>query len=115
MLSEASGSQVDVLNPLHTDFDYIVNAVAIGDDGGGGPDDNPGDNFSLAVDRTEEEINGRQAAAETEGTGHLVVVDHEGNEVIRDSRIALCRCGASKNKPFCDGTHSEIGFPGDGD
>jgi uncharacterized Fe-S cluster protein YjdI len=47
--------------------------------------------------------------------GPFVVVDHEGNEVIRDSRIALCRCGASKNKPFCDGTHSEIGFPGDGD
>ncbi len=45
--------------------------------------------------------------------GSFVIVDHDGNEVIRDSRIALCRCGASANKPFCDGTHSEIGFPGD--
>jgi len=24
--------------------------------------------------------------------------------------IALCRCGGSKNKPFCDGTHNEISF-----
>ena len=32
-------------------------------------------------------------------------VDMTGKE-----KVALCRCGASVNKPFCDGTHSKIGF-----
>ncbi len=52
------------------------------------------------------------AKIETEGT--LGILDHEGNAVPhREGRaVFLCRCGGSKNKPFCDGTHSKIGFAG---
>ena len=43
--------------------------------------------------------------------GPVELFDPEGNKITVDKpRIALCRCGASSNKPFCDGTHSSIGF-----
>ncbi len=45
--------------------------------------------------------------------GPIKIVDEEGNETILEKdRISLCRCGASKNKPFCDSTHRTIGFEG---
>ncbi len=43
--------------------------------------------------------------------GTFRVVDAEGVEFPVDKEtIALCRCGASTGKPFCDGTHSKVGF-----
>lgn len=48
-------------------------------------------------------------------TGELELVDHDGNVVPLPegkTTITLCRCGASTRKPFCDGTHSRIGFKG---
>jgi CDGSH-type Zn-finger protein len=44
--------------------------------------------------------------------GDITIVDHEGNAFGLAGRtaIALCRCGHSENKPFCDGTHGKIGF-----
>jgi len=42
--------------------------------------------------------------------GPVRIVDIRGEVVREDTRLALCRCGASRNKPFCDGTHREIGF-----
>ena len=39
------------------------------------------------------------------------VIDWNGQEYRVERRpIALCRCGGSTTKPFCDGTHSKIGF-----
>ncbi len=46
-------------------------------------------------------------------TGPIELVDHEGNELeVSGPTFYLCRCGGSTNKPFCDGTHAEIGFQG---
>jgi uncharacterized Fe-S cluster protein YjdI len=42
--------------------------------------------------------------------GNFKIIDNEGNEVICENSIALCRCGASQKKPFCDGAHNSIGF-----
>jgi CDGSH-type Zn-finger protein len=45
--------------------------------------------------------------------GPVKIVDHEGNEFrINPDKpaIALCRCGQSARKPFCDGTHKTCGF-----
>lgn len=46
--------------------------------------------------------------------GDVQLVDHEGNPVptTPGKAFTLCRCGASTKKPFCDGTHSKIGFRG---
>jgi CDGSH-type Zn-finger protein len=44
--------------------------------------------------------------------GVVELVDIDGNKYDLTGKVAfsLCRCGASVNKPFCDGTHSKIGF-----
>ncbi len=42
--------------------------------------------------------------------GSVVVVDKDGSETIKEGTIALCRCGGSQNKPYCDGSHTNIEF-----
>jgi CDGSH-type Zn-finger protein len=49
--------------------------------------------------------------------GSIEIVDADGNPYDLSARMkegktafSLCRCGASVQKPFCDGTHSKIGF-----
>jgi len=46
-------------------------------------------------------------------SGPVTIVDSDGNEYTTPSEkpnVALCRCGGSTTKPFCDGTHSKTGF-----
>jgi len=44
--------------------------------------------------------------------GSIQLEDANGKTIETDETCALCRCGASKNKPFCDGTHHATGFKG---
>ncbi len=43
-------------------------------------------------------------------SGPLEIMSGTGRAIERTTKTALCRCGASQNKPYCDGTHSKIGF-----
>ncbi|MCZ2127635.1 MAG: CDGSH iron-sulfur domain-containing protein [Anaerolineales bacterium] len=42
--------------------------------------------------------------------GNFTFTDAEGVTKSVEKMVALCRCGHSANKPFCDGTHKKIGF-----
>jgi uncharacterized Fe-S cluster protein YjdI len=44
--------------------------------------------------------------------GNVTVKDANGNLTKKNNVTAFCRCGASANKPFCDGVHKKIGFVG---
>ncbi|WP_010584874.1 CDGSH iron-sulfur domain-containing protein [Schlesneria paludicola] len=45
-------------------------------------------------------------------TGPVTLIDHLGNQydISGKENVALCRCGASSRRPFCDGTHKSNGF-----
>ena len=45
-------------------------------------------------------------------TGDIRIERADGQPMEIRNRVTLCRCGHSKNKPFCDGTHNEIDFTG---
>lgn len=45
--------------------------------------------------------------------GNLEICSGTGHTVNRVTKTALCRCGQSSNKPYCDGTHAKVGFTAD--
>jgi CDGSH-type Zn-finger protein/uncharacterized Fe-S cluster protein YjdI len=42
--------------------------------------------------------------------GNVMIKTSSGRIAWQGKQVALCRCGASENKPFCDGKHKDIGF-----
>ena len=44
--------------------------------------------------------------------GNCEIKHADGTVETKEKMVALCRCGASANKPFCDGTHRKIEFKG---
>ena len=46
--------------------------------------------------------------------GDIEITDPDGEMILEDSRVALCRCGASQNKPLCDDSHIDVDFQANG-
>jgi uncharacterized Fe-S cluster protein YjdI len=42
--------------------------------------------------------------------GKIRILAQDRTSLRQDTRVALCRCGSSANKPFCDGSHRRVGF-----
>ena len=43
-------------------------------------------------------------------SGDVRVADGEGKTLLEETRVALCRCGRTRNRPLCDGSHERAGF-----
>jgi len=44
--------------------------------------------------------------------GDLKITNSDGSEIEKSGPVAICRCGHSQKKPFCDGSHNRVGFIG---
>jgi CDGSH-type Zn-finger protein len=66
----------------------------------------------MAVVKITVKKNGPLRVEGPEGSIELVDADGAPYDLTGKSAFSLCRCGGSVTKPFCDGTHSKIGFQG---
>ena len=64
--------------------------------------------FNPSISVTEEPY--REISGPLWVKGGIEIESVNGEKYEKRNRVTLCRCGKSKNKPFCDGTHVEIGF-----
>ena len=77
----------------------------------------PSGALAYALDGTDDQVTATGESgiqAWTDGPyvvrGGVSLVSADGTPYEAREPYSLCRCGASKNKPFCDGSHSDIGF-----
>jgi CDGSH-type Zn-finger protein len=99
------------VNPDAADADFVASVVARCPSG------------ALQFERTdagapEESPDKNQVRVWPDGplflTGDIVIENADGSVAYRETRLALCRCGASQNKPFCDNSHIDSGFSSEG-
>ena len=64
----------------------------------------------MAVVKITIKPNGSYRVEAPEGAVELVDINGNKYDLTGKPAFSLCRCGGSVNKPFCDGTHSKIGF-----
>ena len=100
-LNQASTAQIiDIVDRCPTDaLTFEWNSKISGDELGTGQVENP-DRVKFTIMR-----NGPILAE-----GNFVVIKENGSCHEVKSITSLCRCGMSKNKPYCDGTHNKQGF-----
>jgi len=73
--------------------------------------------LSYAVEGMKASENESTVSAELIENGPLIVkgemnIKMLDGTICKENNVALCRCGASTNKPYCDGSHNKVGFTG---
>jgi CDGSH-type Zn-finger protein/uncharacterized Fe-S cluster protein YjdI len=78
----------------------------------------PSGALSIAEELPSTEMENTNTQIEVTPNGPVVIksscmIKHaDGREELREGKTFLCRCGASNNKPYCDGAHKKINFQG---